>query len=273
MRYIDIDDLLLPDGWYVRADAATEAVANGADPNDHGQIWRDLKDHLADLFPEKKCWFCESEIDRSDNAVDHFRPKNRVSDAKNEHLGYRWLAFVKDNYRYACTFCNSKRKDMDTGETAGKSDRFPLLNESKRAYLSTDDWRKENPVLLDPCDPYDWKFIGCKRENGKPLPNAADGSNDFRRASESIEIYHLHYSATSRRRHTQSINLCNEVDEAKKKFSLAQFNSIYENDFKKSSKKLRKLIDRKSPFSGEMIYLLKTLRDPSHPWITTLIES
>lgn len=272
MRYIDIDDLELPDGWYERADAATKAVAKGADPNDHGKVWRELKDYLASLFPEKKCWFCESEVDRSDNAVDHFRPKNRVSDAENTHLGYRWLAFVKENYRYACTFCNSNRKDTETGKTAGKADRFPLLEETNRAYSSDDEWQNEAPILLDPCEPYDWKLIGCKRENGKPCPNAAPETDDFRRASESIKIYHLHHSTTSRKRLTQSTALYNEVAEAKTKFDAAQSNSTQEYDFKKSSKKIRKLIDKKSPFSGEMIYLLKTFRDPNHSWIDDLIE-
>ena len=272
MRYVDIDDLELPDGWYGRAKNATQAVANGADPKDHEAVWRELKDHMAALLPEKKCWFCETEVDRSDNAVDHFRPKNRVSDASKNHNGYRWLAFVKENYRYACTFCNSKRKDYRTGVAGGKADRFPLLDETKRAYLETDVLDQESPVLLDPCDPYEWELLGCKRENGKPCPNALPSTENYRRASESIEIYHLDLSSTCTRRLTQSIALHSEITEAKKKFLAAQKDSSRESDFKRSSKKIRKLIDRKSPFSGEMIYLLKTQRDSDHPWIQRLIE-
>lgn len=59
-------------------------------------VWRDLKDGLANLLHDK-CWYCETAVDRSDNAVDHFRPKGRVSDAANPHAGLplvygqRWL--------------------------------------------------------------------------------------------------------------------------------------------------------------------------------------
>ena len=90
MRYVDRSKLVKPTGWNQRAQEATQAVANGEDPNDHGQVWRDLKNGLAGLLHDK-CWYCESPVDRSDNAVDHFRPKNRVSDAASPHAGYRWL--------------------------------------------------------------------------------------------------------------------------------------------------------------------------------------
>jgi hypothetical protein len=59
MRYIDQDELALPDGWLERAATAATAVAAGGDPNDHAEVWRDLKDALAALFPDKKCWYCE----------------------------------------------------------------------------------------------------------------------------------------------------------------------------------------------------------------------
>src|SRR5579862_926047 len=112
MRYIDPMRLRLPDGWLARAAKAAAAVLGGADPDDHAAIWKELKNELAELFNDK-CWYCEVSVPRSDNAVDHFRPKGRVSDAANKHNGYRWLAFEKSNYRYACTFCNSRRKDVD----------------------------------------------------------------------------------------------------------------------------------------------------------------
>lgn len=77
MRYVDIDEIELPTGWRTRAKNAAMEVEKGKDPNDYGHIWRELKDNLAVLLNDK-CWYCESIIDRSDNAVDHFRPKNRV---------------------------------------------------------------------------------------------------------------------------------------------------------------------------------------------------
>lgn len=85
MRYVDRSKLVKPTGWNQRAQTASQAVANGADPNDHGVVWRELKDGLASLLHDK-CWYCETHVDRSDNAVDHFRPKNCVSDAANPTL-------------------------------------------------------------------------------------------------------------------------------------------------------------------------------------------
>ena len=148
MRYVDRQMLQLPVGWLERAERATQSVANGAEPNSHSNVWRELKDGLAQLHHEK-CWYCEIPIARSDNAVDHFRPKSRVSDAAREHRGYRWLAFDKANLRYACTFCNSKRRDVGGQTTGGKGDRFPLLDESRRVY-NEGPIDGEEPVLLDP---------------------------------------------------------------------------------------------------------------------------
>ena len=137
----------MPTGWLQRAQRATQAVASGAAPNDYDHIWRELKDGLAELLHDK-CWYCESPITRSDNAVDHFRPKNCVSDAINQHDGYKWLAFDRFNFRYACTYCNSRRLGVNTA--GGKADRFPLIDETSRVY-SEGPIDQEYPMLLDPC--------------------------------------------------------------------------------------------------------------------------
>ena len=105
----------------------------GGDPDDHSGIWRELKDRLGELLHDK-CWFCETQIDRSDNAVDHFRPKKAVSGTANPHAGYRWLAFALENFRYSCTYCNSRRVDQIGGTAGGKANLFPLVNETKRVY-------------------------------------------------------------------------------------------------------------------------------------------
>src|SRR5690606_8161881 len=123
-------------------------------PDDHADVWKELKLPLATLF-HQKCWYCESSVTRDDNAVDHFRPKGRVKEAQQTHTGYRWLAFNHTNYRYSCTFCNSRRVNVEGGTTGGKADRFPLMNEAMRVYAEglCD---AEEPMLLDPCDPFDW---------------------------------------------------------------------------------------------------------------------
>lgn len=282
MRYVDIDDLQLPDGWHQEAEAATRTVLQGdAVPREYDEIWRGLKASLAKLLHDK-CWFCETPITRSDNAVDHFRPKGRVSDAEREHVGYRWLAFERANFRYACTFCNSRRIDVEHGTSGGKADRFPLLDEAVRVYevdgmaLDFEDLLKtvrgEQPAILDPCDLEDWKLLGCMRENGHPCP-ASDDRVAISRVKISIEVYHLDHEPTCKQRHRLAIALLDAVRVAKDAFlkiDTADPESMA--DFTRIARRIRRMIDRNAAYSGEMIFLLRGQRSAEHPWIQQLLE-
>lgn len=269
MRYIDIDDLVFPAGWFSRAAGAAAAVAKGGDPDDGAHVWRELKDALADLLPEKKCWYCESPVDRSDNAVDHFRPKGRVSDAAKPHSGYRWLAFEPSNYRYSCTFCNSRRKDVEGGTAGGKGDRFPLIDESARVY-SPGPIDGERPTLLDPCKLFDWRLLGCRREDGEPCP-ATQASADIHRVVMSIEIYHLDLRATCVRRHAAAVQLLADLEHAKRLFTRLESDPTKETEFLAFARRVKKAIHPKAPYSGEMIFLLRGHRDDEQPWIEHLL--
>jgi len=270
MRYIDLTRLRLPDGWLDRAAAAAEAVANGADVGDHAPVWRELKNGLAKLFNDK-CWFCEVPVPRSDNAVDHFRPKGRVSDALNVHSGYQWLAFEQSNFRYACTFCNSQRKDLDGGTAGGKADRFPLLDETQRVYArgSVDD---ECPTLLDPCEIGDWRLLGCRKENGKPCA-ASQEPEQRNRAEVSIEIYHLRHEPTCKFRHSEAVKLLSDIEEAKRLFIATQTDPNQGATFKKVAKRILKAIHFDSAFSGDMRFFFAGERDEAHPWVQHLLET
>lgn len=271
MRYIDLDELMIPDGWLARATAAAGAVAAGDDPDDHRQVWVDLKDALAALFPDKKCWYCESPVDRADNAVDHFRPKGRVRDAAHPHSGYRWLAFDYLNFRYSCTFCNSRRKDVVNDTAGGKADRFPLLDEAHRLY-EPGPLGQEAPSLLDPCSWGDWELLGCKQENGSPCA-ASEEPQKKARVEESIEIYHLDLAATCTRRHRAAVTLLADVNQAKRMYLKAQTQAEMGEEFLVALKRVRKAIQKKAEFSGEMIFLLRGLRSADHPWIQDLLEA
>ena len=123
MRTINNAPLQCPEGWEEKAAEAKAAVEAGQKTvNAQCRVWQQLKDALAECSYDK-CWYCEIKQERSDNAVDHFRPKSL----------YPWLAFEKSNFRYTCTYCNSRRKNPDTGETEGKGDAFPLLGGTPRA--------------------------------------------------------------------------------------------------------------------------------------------
>jgi hypothetical protein len=156
VRYIDpqLVGQNLPNGWDQQAQQAENAVAP-AQPNDrpaaineHSQVWQGLKATLKRASHEK-CWYCESVDIRSDNAVDHFRPKNAVAEC-SDHEGYWWLAFKWENFRFCCTFCNCRRVNQATGHAGGKADHFPLKDEGRRARSPGDDLEDEEPMLLDP---------------------------------------------------------------------------------------------------------------------------
>jgi len=270
LRYIDLSRLPLPNGWLVRANAAKEAVAGGDSPDGHAPVWRDLKLLLADLFHEK-CWYCESPVTRDDNAVDHFRPKGRVKEAQQQHNGYSWLAFDHTNYRYSCTFCNSRRINVAGGTAGGKEDRFPLMNEATRVYAEGP-CDAEEPMLLDPCDPFDWRLLGCKHENGLPC-SAHTNDNEKRRAEESIDAFHLHHGPTCNARHAVAVDFVQDIDEAKQLHDTISNHPNSETAFKKKAKRILKAIAPNSPFSGDMHFLLRSQRSEAHPWIEDLLQA
>jgi hypothetical protein len=215
MRFVDIALLQPPAGWQGRADQAltdlrkeiaqadAAARAAGQDPvaarkaaitaglnrPARQQIWGDLKPHLAALNKEK-CWYSESLNPTSDKNVDHFRPKGRVEEDP-AHEGYWWLAFTSRNFRYASQWCNQRRVDATHGTSGGKSDHFPLLANGVRARQEGDDLELEDPELLDPIDPDDWKLLTFLPD-GYPTPAKPEGTAEHVRATKSIEIYHLH---------------------------------------------------------------------------------
>ncbi len=215
MRFIDIARLELPLDWQLHADTAlgelrneierAEATArdSGKDPiaarraaiaaglrkSAREKIWQDLAPVLAALRGGK-CWYSESRDPTADKNVDHFRPKSRVAEDPS-HEGYWWLAFSWRNYRYSSQWCNQYRVDVANGTSGGKRDRFPLCPGSFRARQEGDAIEEEAPELLDPTDPNDWKLLTF-RPDGHPTPTAMEGTEEHRRATASIEIYHLH---------------------------------------------------------------------------------
>jgi uncharacterized protein (TIGR02646 family) len=168
-----------------RKEALSKAVEAEAD------VWQDkaLKQILMDAS-EGKCWYCEAAVaQRADNAVDHFRPKNRVH-GESDHPGYFWLACDWENYRFACTFCNSSRRTEDTA--GGKQDHFPLWDKAKRVRPPEQQTTGEQPLLLDPYAVADANFLTFDVD-GTAVPRYSERDNKYLydRAAESIERYHL----------------------------------------------------------------------------------
>jgi uncharacterized protein (TIGR02646 family) len=175
---------------------------------DSNALWSDAKDALAAVSYDK-CWYCECKQERSDMHVDHFRPKNRITDAKG-HPGYWWLAFEWRNFRLACTFCNCVRKDLEQVVAGGKGDKFPILEPPPRMRRASSP--RDRPKLLDPVIFIEVGYLTF-RPNGVPEPTSKDpDSEEFQRADETISTFNLRHTRLKRAREAVGIDLEQEVD-------------------------------------------------------------
>jgi uncharacterized protein (TIGR02646 family) len=214
MRYINIKHLKLPKGWEKKAREAFDAIKDLPPAerikaiNARAAIWQELKDALEELS-YGKCWYCESKQDRSDNPVDHFRPKGKVAE-RPDHGGYWWLAFTWRNYRFSCTYCNSHRKDQKAGKRGGgKQDHFPLLDESTRAF-DEQGIDAELYCLLDPIRATDPRLLWFQQDGQvRPRYTKEQNKRNCQRAEDSIKFYHLYHAKLEERRRL----LFNDIEE------------------------------------------------------------
>lgn len=210
-------------------------------------VWREFYDLLPDNL-KKKCWYCEIDDIRADMPVDHFRPKNKV-DEEVEHDGYWWLAFDWDNYRCACTFCNSRRNFEET--QGGKGCRFPLANPKSRAFKPEDGelLKAEQPDFLDPFNPDDEKLLWFDND-GLPEPIAGANEDQVGKVENSIDIFHLDEGRIVRARNKIRI----EIDEHVKK--------IRENDGVLDAKMtLKRMVRDSERLSRAAVVYLRVHRD------------
>jgi len=122
---------------------------------------------LKELF-HGKCAYCERRVESID--IELFRPKASVLE-RPEHPGYWWLAAVWENMLPACADCNRVR--AIEGVKTGKANRFPIADETQRAFHPGEETR-EQPLLLDPCvdDPEEHLVYG---EDGKVFSETERG--------------------------------------------------------------------------------------------------
>ena len=145
-----------PAEWDAAAESQTEKnktrVACGKEPTKDSRYYAapELKLALEALF-HKKCAYCEGWLSAAWD-VEHFRPAKAVRGLPN-HSGYWWLAYKWSNLYPSCVACNQFRVDPDNPDLGaqGKKDKFPLLDESTRVFLHTEDVGTEARALLDPC--------------------------------------------------------------------------------------------------------------------------
>lgn len=274
MRYINLQRLArrVSPEWRARAENALKDV-RAAKPEDrseaiarHEDVWkdRDTKQLLSNASG-RKCWYCESRETRSDTAVDHFRPKGPV--AGTGHKGYWWLAFDFMNYRYSCTYCNSRRVDRARGRAGGKQSEFPLLNPDER--VIDEGWhRNERPVLLDPARAADTQLLYF-REDGdvEPRYTSSQASTKEYRAARSIDIFHLRHTDLVEAR-LETLNLVRQfVDLGRTYYQSWLTAESDEQAFEVVVAELTKLCSAEAEYSAAVKDFVRGFRDDDHPWI------
>lgn len=103
----------------------------------------DIVRQTLEAIQKNKCCYCETKSTRSNNDVEHFRPKAAYSsDFKgiSKYPGYFWLAYDWDNLFLACQVCNQ----------IFKNDFFPIKDETTRAQLKDFNIENENSLFVHP---------------------------------------------------------------------------------------------------------------------------
>ena len=269
----------LPDRWGDRAKQAETAVAEvtsddrAAAVKQHRGVWRELKETLR-TASRGKCWYCESIDVRSDNAVDHFRPKNAVAEC-HDHNGYWWLAFDWRNHRFCCTYCNSRRIDQATGLGGGKADHFPLRDEAHRARTPEDGLDAEEPVLLDPTIAADPGLLWFD-ENGEAAPHPICGDSDrytHRRAKTSIQLYHLNHQSLVEQRKALCSAIRWHVQKADGYFGkYMNGDATAQGAFGATIEDLRKRLLMDAPYTATARAMLMGLRG-THPVVDAILSA
>lgn len=273
MRHIEVDfkKLTLPSNWTNESRRLVDALLAEPDPKKRSKIiddneghWRLIKPVLAKLF-NYKCWYTEAPQQGTDVDVDHYRPKKRVQEtikSPSVHDGYWWLAFTLSNYRYGCIVANRRRTDVETGNTGGKADHFPLLDEKNRARTPVCDLDVEQPVLLDPLKATDVQLLIFK-EDGEAMPRYSEDKHfrKFYRADQSIVLYNINHSDFVRCRIDLRDEINNEIADAKRYFNkLEKGDSDNDLAYERAICRLRKMKSKDAPFSSFCTDYLETFR-------------
>lgn len=271
-----INNIIFPNDWLQRAKNARDLLLTCPSQeerrkliNKHSVLWKTIKRQL-EALSEGKCWYCESRQDRSDMAVDHFRPKGEVADCPG-HEGYWWLSFDWENLRLSCTFCNSRRTDRDAGTTGGKQSYFPLTDETRRAKSPTDDYWTECPALLDPANPADPPLLWFI-PTGEAVPRYDEEEPEAQnRAEISINLYHLNHTALTQRRAVIATRIQSLVQVCERHLARnPRQDASAREGVMNAQRDILDLINRKSEFSAFARAILRSHEDKA--WVQEILQ-
>ena len=270
MRFIDIEDLDRSDPTLRSVlndlNQAGIEVTNEADPERRSKLieiyrarWVALRPFLSALSHDK-CWYLECKNPGTDDDVDHYRPKLAVKEDK-KHPGYYWLAFDLYNLRLSCHRANRLRINPDTGETGGKAEHFPLLDEGSRAFGPSDDIDAEKPGLFDPTDPGDPRFISFAPSGEAFLtPKYQDSDNAQKRFEFSRLYLHLNWPAFMDERATLYNVVARHVERGQVAAPRNSYEAGASATFKNAIRDLRRLMAPDAPYSSAAANYIASFR-------------
>lgn len=155
--------------WRAQCDCAqkshNEATEAGENPQVDDDVYKGTSFNIkSDVYMSLdgpfhgKCVYCETLMAADqDGQIEHFRPKNAVSDKnfkkvevevngkKKDHPGYYWLCYDHKNLLPSCILCNQKR--WVCGRLIGKHSRFPVKGQHA---TQPGEEKNEEPLLLNP---------------------------------------------------------------------------------------------------------------------------
>jgi uncharacterized protein (TIGR02646 family) len=257
MRRIDQNRIAPDAAWDAMAIAEEAKLEAGLTLNKCKPVWGKAKDRLKKVS-NGKCWYCEARQDRADNAVDHFRPKSI----------YPWLAFKLSNFRYACTFCNSIRTNLETGDSAGKGDHFPLFSINRAAGIAQ--LSLEDVVLLDPCKAGDPGLLDF-RGDGTPCAKYPTQPKRCARAVQSVKYYHLDHPELVESRRQLALQIKDWIDGADAIYAeVDQGDPKIEQAFSRFVESICRAVAEGAEFSVFARRVVDGFRD--RPWVEDLLQ-
>lgn len=189
-------------GWLARAAQRTATFEAAGKYSEPSSIWSEVKGVYMRLQGEAKCAYCERKLEgeergKSEQDVEHFRPKSRVRNWKAppelrqqgvrikapaaSAPGYHLLPYHLFNYSAACKPCNS----------ALKSDHFPIAGQYAFAGKDPRALSSEKPLLIYPIGDFDAAPEALIQFHGiSPQPVAPSG-HDRHRALTTIAFFEL----------------------------------------------------------------------------------
>lgn len=257
MRRIDQHQIQADVAWDRKAATEKAKVAAGTPVSKCQDVWGEAKERLKRVS-NGKCWYCESRQSRSDNAVDHYRPKSV----------YPWLAYDLSNFRYACTYCNSIRRNPETGELSGKGDHFPLFNGARATTPAQ--LNAEDVVLVDPCKGGDPGLLDF-RADGWPCAKYPAQAKRKDRAERSIRYYHLDHPDLVEARRLLALQIKDWVDGADALYKILDQGDLgTEQAFSRITESICRAISERAELSVFARRMVEGYKD--RPWIDDLLR-